>query len=254
MEQQLADKSVLITGASRGIGAATARYLAEQGARVMLLARSVQEIDELSKKLNDEGYSTLAQTGDVAAYAALDGAVARCIDEFGGLDILVNNAGVIAPISHMATSDPDSWAMAADINYKGVYFGMRAVLPHFLEKRSGTIVTVSSGAAHGPMEAWSHYCGAKAGAHMLTRCVHIENHQHGVRAFGLSPGTVATDMQVKIKASGINPVSQLDPSVHIDPVWPARAIAWLCSADADEFCGEEVSLKNEDTRARIGLD
>ena len=104
------------------------------------------------------------------------------------------------------------------------------------------------------MEEWSHYCGAKAGAHMLTRCVHKENAEQGVRVFGLSPGTVATDMQVKIKASGINPVSQLDPAVHIDPSWPARAIAWLCTPAADQYCGEEVSLKDDAVRAQIGLD
>ncbi|MGR8946644.1 MAG: SDR family oxidoreductase [Gammaproteobacteria bacterium] len=254
MEKYLQDKVALITGASRGIGAATARIFSSLGARVLLAARSSAEIDALAAELDPSGKNAIAETVDVSRYEDLALAVERCTMELGGLDVLINNAGVIEPISRMVTSDPDQWALAADINYKGVYFGMRAALPHFVEKGAGTIITVSSGAAHGPMEGWSHYCGAKAGAHMLTRCAHKENAEHGVRVFGLSPGTVATEMQVKIKASGINPVSQLDPSVHIDPSWPAQAIAWLCTAEADEFCGEEVSLKDAAMRIRMGLE
>ena len=88
---------------------------------------------------------------------------------------------------------------------------------------------------------------------MLTRCLDKENRGDGIRAIGLSPGTVATEMQVLIKASGINPVSQLDPSVHIPADWPAKAIGWLCGPDAAEFRGDDVSLRDEDIRRHIGL-
>ena len=243
----------LITGASRGIGAAAAREFVRQGARVLLAARSSAEIEELAQSLNDHAQVAVAHTVDVTKFEDLQSAVDICLGTFGRLDILINNAGTIAPISHLASSDPDGWAQAADINYKGVYFGMRATLPHFIAAGRGTIINVSSGAAHGPMEAWSHYCSAKAGAHMLMRCAHLEAHAKGVRVFGLSPGTVATDMQVKIKASGINPVSQLDPSVHIDPSWPAKALVWLCTPEADAYCGEEISLKDAQLREHIGL-
>ena len=70
---------------------------------------------------------------------------------------------------------------------------------------------------------------------------------------GLSPGTVATDMQVRIKASGVNPVSQLDPAVHIPADWPARALLWMCSPDADGWLGQEISLRDQGIRARVGL-
>ena len=115
------------------------------------------------------------------------------------------------------------------------------------------MITVSSGAAHNPVEAWSQYCAAKAGAAMLTRCLHLEARGRGIRAMGLSPGTVATQMQREIKASGINPVSQLDWSVHIPADWPAKALVWMCTADADEFAGEEISLRDEAIRRRVGL-
>ena len=122
-----------------------------------------------------------------------------------------------------------------------------------LSQGEGTILNISSGAAHGPLEGWSAYCSSKAGAAMLTKCIQKEHGEQGLRVMGLSPGTVATDMQVKIKASGINPVSALDPSVHIPADWPAKALLWMCSAEADGYLGEEVSLRDEAVRELVGL-
>jgi NAD(P)-dependent dehydrogenase (short-subunit alcohol dehydrogenase family) len=118
---------------------------------------------------------------------------------------------------------------------------------------SGVILNMSSGAAHNPMEGWSHYCASKAGADMLTRCAHLENKGKGIRVTGLSPGTVATDMQRAIKASRINPVSQMDFASHAPVEMPARALVWLATDAAAEFGGVEVSLRDPDIRARIGL-
>jgi NAD(P)-dependent dehydrogenase (short-subunit alcohol dehydrogenase family) len=140
-----------------------------------------------------------------------------------------------------------------DINLKGVFNGMRAALPMMIAAGGGSILTISSGAAHGPVEAWSHYCASKAAVNMLTQCVHHENGNDGIRAIGLSPGTVATQMQREIKASGVNPISQLDWDVHIPADWPARALLWMCGTDADEFCGGEISLRDEAIRKRAGL-
>ena len=85
---------------------------------------------------------------------------------------------------------------------------------------------------------------------MMTKALHKEGAGKGIRAMGLSPGTVATQMQREIKSSGINAVAQLKWSDHIPPEWPARALLWMCSDDADEFLGEEVSLREEDIRDR----
>ena len=87
----------------------------------------------------------------------------------------------------------------------------------------------------------------------LTRCADKEYRDQGVRVIGLSPGTVATDMQVAIKASGINPVSQLDPSVHIPADWVARAILWLCTPAAAEHVGQDFSLKTDEAKRQLGL-
>ena len=243
-------KTVLITGASRGIGEATAREFAAAGANVALVSRGEEAIARIAGEI---GPQALAIPCDVSRYWEVAAAVDACRQTFGGFDVLIGNAGVIEPIAHMWKADPEAWGKAVDVNLKGVFHGMRAALPAMAAQGGGTIITVSSGAAHNPVEAWSQYCAAKAGAAMLTRCLHLEARGKGIRAMGLSPGTVATQMQREIKASGINPVSQLDWSVHIPPDWPAKALVWMCSADADEFLGEEISLRDESIRRRVGL-
>ncbi|MGE0310428.1 MAG: SDR family oxidoreductase [Lautropia sp.] len=250
---ELAGKVAIVTGASRGIGAATAHELARQGMPVLLLARTVSEIDAVAASIRDTGGQASAQACDVADFADVQSAVARCRAAFGRVDVLVNNAGVIDPIARLAESDPGGWGRAVDINLKGVYHGIRAVLPAMLEQGAGTIVNLSSGAATGALEGWSHYCATKAAVLSLTRCVDVEYRAAGIRVIGLSPGTVATDMQVNIRASGINPVSRLDPSVHVPPSWPARAIAWLCTQAADDLRGTDFSLKTDEGRRRAGL-
>ncbi|MFC3167991.1 MULTISPECIES: SDR family oxidoreductase [Paracoccus] len=244
----LEGKTVLVTGASRGIGAATARVLAQAGADVGVMARDGAAVDRLAA-----GIGGLALSGDVAVAADMERAVATMCDRFGRLDVLVNNAGLIGPIAEIWAADPGEWGQAIDVNLKGVFHGMRAALPVMRAQGGGTVLTVGSGAAHNPQQGWSAYCASKAGAWMLTRALDHEARADGIRAISLSPGTVATDMQDTIRKSGINPVSQLDWSVHIPPEWPARALLWLCGPDGDEFRGAEVSLRDETIRRRAGL-
>ncbi|MDZ4140259.1 MAG: SDR family oxidoreductase [Erythrobacter sp.] len=243
-------KTVVITGASRGIGAASAKAFAAAGARVALLARSLPEIETLAAEI---GGGAMALACDVADWAAVHGALGHVAAKTGRLDVLINNAGVIDPIARLAEAEPAAWARAIDINLTAVFHGMRAAIPLMRAQGGGTILTVSSGAAHNPLEGWSAYCASKAGAAMLTRAAHLEEGAYGLRIMGLSPGTVATEMQVRIKASGVNPVSQLDPAVHIPADWPARALLWMCSKDADGWLGQEISLRDEDVRRRAGL-
>ena len=249
----LIGKSAVVTGASRGIGAATAKILAEAGASVVLAARTSNQIEALATEINASGGKAVEVACDVSDFEAFGTAISAALDLTGTLDILVNNAGVIDPIGHLSESDPEEWLRAADINYKSVYCGLRHALPIMKSQGSGTIINVSSGAAHSPLEGWSHYCSAKAADAMLTRCAHLEMEDSGVSIMGLSPGTVATYMQEAISGSGMNPVSKLDWSAHIPPEWVGRCVLWMCSDDAAEFAGEEVSLRDEGIRRRIGL-
>ena len=243
-------KVVVITGASRGIGAAAARTFANAGASVALLARDAASIVDLAAEI---GPNALALPCDVADWSAVQTALGSVQARFGRIDVLINNAGVIEPIASLAEADPFQWGLAVDINLKGVFHGMRAALPIMRAQGAGTIITISSGAATNPIEGWSAYCASKAGALMLTRMAHLEEAAHGLRVLGLSPGTVATDMQRKIKASGVNAVSQLDFSVHIPADWPARALLWMCGPAADDWLGKDISLRDESIRRAVGL-
>ena len=250
---ELQNKVAIITGSSKGIGAATAKHMAELGIKVVLTARSQDLIQKIADEINSLGGEAVAIACDVADYNQVNSAIAQTIMKFGKIDIIVNNAGLIDPIGHITDIAPADWGKVIDVNVKGVYNMLHAALPGMEARGEGVIINISSGAATSALEGWSHYCSSKAATLMLTKAAHIEYAPKGIRVVGLSPGTVATDMQTNIKASGINPVSELDPSVHIPPEWPAQTICWLATEDAQEFDGDDVSLRDEQIRRRCGL-
>ncbi|KGF69853.1 short-chain dehydrogenase [Hoeflea sp. BAL378] len=250
MSIDLSGKTALITGASRGIGEAAARIMAGYGANVVLAARSTRDTARIAADIGDRA---LAVTCDVAQYGDVENAVDEAIRSFGSLDILVNNAGVIDPIARIEDSDPEAWDQVVDINFKGVYHGLRAAIPVMKRQGGGVIINISSGAASSALEGWSHYCATKAAVLSLTRCAHTECMADHIRVVGLSPGTVATDMQRAIKTSGVNPVSQLDWSQHISPDWVGEAIAWLATDAGRAYDGGDMSLRTDEARRAVGL-
>jgi NAD(P)-dependent dehydrogenase (short-subunit alcohol dehydrogenase family) len=249
----LAGKVAIVTGASRGIGAAAARALAAAGASVMLAARSLAQAGANAQQITAAGGKAFALTCDVSDYSACEHLVHEATQRFGPPDILVNNAGVIDPITTVADAEPREWARSIEINLIGAYYAIRAVLPGMLQRGRGDIINVSSGAAIRPLEGWSAYCTGKAGLAMLTRAIDLEHRTGGIRVFGFQPGTTDTDMQVTIRASGINMVSRI-PREQLTPVaHPARAIVYLCTKEADDLAGKEFSLRDDDFRRRIDL-
>jgi len=248
--QTLAGKVAIVTGASRGIGEAAALALAEAGASVVLAARSARHLEANAQKISAAGGKAIALGCDVSDYHACQRLVHETAVRFGPPDILVNNAGVIEPISTVAAADPREWARSIEINLIGAYYAIRAVLPGMLERRHGDIINVSSGAAHRPLEGWSAYCSGKAGLAMLTRAIDLEHSAAGIRVFGFQPGTTDTDMQVVIRASGINMISRI-PREKLTPVaLPAKAIVFLCTKEADDYKGKDFSLNDEEFRRR----
>jgi len=241
-------KIALVTGASRGLGEGVARALARQGAKVMLVARDDALVRKVAGEIGGE-----AMACDVSDYAAVTQAAAATRKRLGGLDILVNNAGVIEPISEIASSDPVAWARSIQINLIGAYNVVHAVLDGMSKSGGGTIINISSGAAYRPLEGWSAYCAGKAGLAMMTRSIALETKGRGIRIFGFSPGTIDTDMQVKIRASGMNMISQI-PRANLSPVEHAvRGLLYLCDGASDDLIGEDASMRDEVFRQRIGL-
>jgi NAD(P)-dependent dehydrogenase (short-subunit alcohol dehydrogenase family) len=244
---------VLLTGASRGIGEAAAVALAAAGAAVMLAARDGARAEVVAARIAVAGGQAAAQACDVAEYAQVERLVAATRARFGRIDALINNAGVIEPIARIADSDPAAWGRNIGINLTGAYHAIRAVLPGMIAAGGGRIVNVSSGAAIRPLEGWSAYCSGKAGLHMLTRAIALECAEQGIKVFGFQPGTTDTDMQVLIRASRMNPISQI-PREKLTPVAePARSIVYLCTPAADDLSGSEFSLRDEAFRQRVGL-
>lgn len=241
--------TVLLLGASRGIGAEAARALARRGARLMLTSRDADACAALAGEIGGQATSMRC---DVSDYGAVETAVAETVQRFGRLDVLVNNAGTIQPIERIEMSDPAGWFESLRVNLLGPYHGIRAAVTA-LKTTRGTIVNVSSGAADVPVEGWSHYCAAKAAVAMLTRCIDQELRSAGICCFGVQPGIADTEMQVEIRASGINPLSQRPRSDLPPPSEAGEFIAWVADERPEDLIGTEFNIDDTALRERAGL-
>jgi NAD(P)-dependent dehydrogenase (short-subunit alcohol dehydrogenase family) len=246
MTLDLSGRNALVTGGNRGIGLAAVRSLAEAGARVTFTARSAEAMTNALAVLPAAGVA-----GKVCDVTDRDGMAAILAP---GFDIVVNNAGIIAPIGRIDAVAIEDWARNIEVNLVAAFHVIQRALPAMLARGGGTIVNLSSGAARNALEGWSAYCAGKAALAMVTRSVHEEYGALGIRVFGFAPGVVDTGMQGEIRASGINPVSRI-PRAELAPAHePGRAIAWLCTAAADAFAGQEIDIRNADLRRAAGLD
>ncbi len=246
----LAGKIALVTGAGRGIGRAAALELCRLGAETALAVRRPEAAQET---IAASGGRAFAIACDVRDGPRVEAVIAEIEARCGGLDLVINNAGVITPIALLGEGDPAAWRALIETNLIGAYHVLRYAIPALVRRGGGTIVNLSSGAAHSPFEGWSAYCASKAALAMLTQMAHAEYGQAGVRCMGFGPGVVDTDMQGEIRRSGINRVSQL-PQTSLAPAeGPARAIAWLCTPAAEAWAGREISLRDPAFRAAAGL-
>ena len=192
---------VIISGASRGLGAATARWLAKTGSAVTLISRSADALKGVAEEVQRLGGTALAFKADVSDPGACQKAVATTLDRFGRLDALVNNAGIVEPIAAVVRSDPDRWQYNIAVNLLGPFYLAHAAIPE-LRNQNGRIINVSSGAATTAIENASAYCAAKAAVIQLTKCVAMELAPFGVRVNSISPGAIATP--IFAKAFGLN--------------------------------------------------
>lgn len=189
----LKGRTAVVTGASRGIGAALAADFAARGIRLGLCARTEPAM---------AGADVIARRVDVGDADAVDRFAREVEARFGRIDLWVNNAGVLEPIERLRDAPADAWARNVDINVTGVFHGTRAYVQHLGRVGGGGIlVNISSGAARKPYIGWSAYCASKAAVDMLTRCIAMEEAASGLRAHAVAPGIVDTKMQEQIRAS-----------------------------------------------------
>lgn len=216
---QISEQSIIITGASSGIGEATAKMLAERGAKLMLAARREERLDKLVAEISSAGGTASYQTVDVTVKSQVDALAQATLSQYGKIDVLINNAGVM-PLSRLDRLRVEEWERTIDINIKGVLYGIAAVLPHMQNAQSGHIVNLSSVAGHRVFPGAAVYCGTKYAVRAISEGLRQEIGDR-IRCTIISPGAVATELT--------NSISDPEASQNIDQLnqiaIPADAVA-----------------------------
>lgn len=215
----IAGKVVAITGASSGIGEATALRLAQHGAILALGARRTDRLEAIAARIRDSGGEVIVHALDVTRREQVEAFIQATIARFGRVDVLVNNAGVM-PLSRMADLKVDEWERMVDVNVKGVLFGIGAVLPSMNERRAGQIVNVSSVAGRAVFATAAVYCATKFAVHALSEGLRQES--PFLRVTTIAPGAVESELTSTISDPAMK--REVDEVFRKDML-PADAIA-----------------------------
>ena len=187
-------KTIIITGASSGIGEATAKKLSKEGANVVLSARREDRLNSLKDEIVKNGGMALVVPADVTKKEDFKKVVSSTLEEFGSIDGIINNAGLM-PLSYVKNLHTDEWDKMIDVNIKGVTNGVSAVLPTMMEQKSGNIINISSSAAHKYYPGGAVYCATKAAVKMFTEGLRAELAPHyGINVTSIDPGFVSTEL------------------------------------------------------------
>lgn len=187
-------KTIIITGASSGIGEATAKKLSKEGANVVLSARREDRLNSLKDEIVKDGGMALVVPADVTNKEDFKKVVSSTLEEFGSIDGIINNAGLM-PLSYVKNLHTDEWDKMIDVNIKGVTNGVSAVLPTMMEQKSGNIINISSSAAHKYYPGGAVYCATKAAVKMFTEGLRAELAPHyGINVTSIDPGFVSTEL------------------------------------------------------------
>ena len=246
---RFADKRVVITGGTGGIGQAVVELFAAEGARVLFSDHSEKDCGDYCNALAARGMETSYLAGDLRDKSYCEALIAETVERFGGIDILVNNAGVIPRGTILETTD-DMWFNALDVNLTSVFFLCRAAIPQMQRNGGGAIVNTSSAWGLYPGPGHLAYCTSKAALAALTKNLARDHAGDGIRVNAVCPNEVNTPMlRTGFARRGINPddaIAELGKTVplgHVaEPAEIADVIAFLASRDARYVCGATVEV------------
>ncbi|MEU0842063.1 SDR family oxidoreductase [Streptomyces sp. NPDC005962] len=232
-------KIVAITGASGGIGEATARLLAQRGATVVLAARRAERIDAIARDIREEGGRAATCVVDVTQAGDLRRLVSGAVEQYGRMDVLVNNAG-IAPISPLADLDTEGWTAMIDVNLRGMLNCVAAALPVFREQGSGHLVSIVSMAGlHAVSPSMAVYAATKNAVRTIHDGLRTESTDGVVRTTAISPGYVSTDLADSMTDPHIRELTRKNmDAMGIPPAAIARAVAFAIEQPGDVEIGE----------------
>jgi NAD(P)-dependent dehydrogenase (short-subunit alcohol dehydrogenase family) len=247
-----AGRVALVTGAGRGIGAATARLLASQGAAVALAARTEDEVAAVAREVAADGGTALPLRLDVADEASVASCFERTRAELGEVTILVNNAGTPGVPLPVAATEPEDWRRVLEVNLTGAFLCAREALPGMVSQNWGRIVNVSSAAARHPLAGMAAYGASKAALDQLTRVLALEGGPYNIAVTGVYPGIIDTRMQEGSRGFGPDLIGkQLHRMFHgyrdfgmlRPPEEPAELISYLCTPAAQRLSGHIIRLE-----------
>jgi NADP-dependent 3-hydroxy acid dehydrogenase YdfG len=204
MSLNVEGKVVVITGASSGLGEATAKILSAQGATVVLGARRQDRIQALAKELAGSGGKALAVATDVADRGQVTNLVGAAVEAYGRVDVMINNAGLM-PQALLERLQVDEWERMIDVNLKGVLYGIAAALPIMKQQKSGHFINVSSVAGHKVGPGFAVYAATKFAVRALTEGLRQEVKPYNIRTTVISPGAVAAQQRDRSGSCGQNP-------------------------------------------------
>lgn len=235
---EISNKVVLITGASSGLGEATARMLADQGAKLMLAARREDRLQELTESITAHGGDASYRVVDVTDRSQMESLASETKATYGRIDVLIANAGLmqLAPLDALKV---DEWDSMIDINIKGVLYGLAAVLPTMREQQSGHIINLSSVAGHTVFPGAAVYCATKYAVKALSEGIRQESNGE-IRATNISPGAVDTELTDHITDPGAQEAANNLYSVAIDANAIARAVTYAIEQPGDVDVNELI--------------
>lgn len=238
----LTGKTAIVTGASRGIGAAIARKLCEAGANVALCSRSAEAVAAIADTLNSEGYTAISTAADISKKGDVEALIKTVLDRFSQIDILVNNAGITRDTLLMRLQDED-WDAVLQTNLTGTMYCTRAVMRPMLRQRSGRIINISSviGIMGNPGQA--SYAAAKAGIIGFTKTIAREVGVRGITVNAIAPGFITTDMTAQMPQQNQEQLRGLIPLRRFgSPEDVADAVYFLASDAARYITGQTLHV------------